>query len=191
MSKPFYRTFMGKMKWAKVIGEPETFMGNTFWSLQFYPDDVAAIRAIGIKNNIREDEDGTYLKIKRPAEKLFTNRDTGRKELTYFTPPFIYGKTRNDVLLKYTDKEGLDLRAYKGDQEVVKVGDLKAIGNGSYGGVNMIFYDAGMYGMGGRLENIQVHDLVAYDPDEQANNGDAFDEQNDKPDEAAKEEAPW
>lgn len=68
-SQDFY--FEGMFKWARVH-TPQTFSnGDKVYGLSFYPKDDAtrrALKATGIRNEIKEDDDGFFVQLRRKAE---------------------------------------------------------------------------------------------------------------------------
>lgn len=151
-----YYTVKGRVKWAKVY-EPDEYAGAKRFMLNFYPFDGKEwekIQKSGLQSTVKEDTDGKYVVLRRPAQKLIG------ENLVVFSPPEITGA----VKVSYVDKEGNKVRSYnKGEKTVERQGDPIPIGNGSVVLVNFCVYDT-RQGKGGRLENINVLDLVVFEP---------------------------
>ena len=61
----------GKFKWAKVV-KPEMFADRETWSVCVYPDPeemdkVFALQKAGVKNQIKKDDDGYFIKYSKPT----------------------------------------------------------------------------------------------------------------------------
>lgn len=186
-----YLKFKGFVKWAKVY-EPDNYNDILKYTLAFYPENGAEwekFRKSGIKLKVKDDPngEGQFVNIKRPVEKTFGSKDV------IFTPPIITGK----VNVHYIDPENptKPLRSYdKGTvAEVQRVGESVSIGNGSRVIVTICTYETKSFGIGSRLESLEILDLVEYNPD-------AVVEEEDVPDDAVivedeednkKKKTPW
>lgn len=157
--KTKWYTFEGTIKWAKVY-EPDEFRGASNWTIDFYPKDEAekkAITATGIQGRFKEDADGNkFIRFRRSTKRSFD----GGKTFTHFAPPVIYDRGGNE-LLKYTDKDGNDVRSYAEGESLKAVGEPVMIGNGSRVALNIAVYDTA-YGPGNRFESVKILDLVEY-----------------------------
>lgn len=73
MIKTYY--YSGKVKWAKVY-KPDEKYGK--YSLNFYPttpEEVKEIKATGIKNGTKEDEDGVYYVFRSDTAPVVVDKD--------------------------------------------------------------------------------------------------------------------
>src|SRR5216684_3873576 len=77
-----YITFSGKGKWIKLFTPDSTF-GDPCWKTVLYlsPEDVVRFKELKVKNKINQDEDGTYVNLKRPVSK-----NTKGTTVTYAPP---------------------------------------------------------------------------------------------------------
>ena len=73
----------GTVKWAKVYKGQEDPKYH-YYSLDFYPDDVEAFLATEIQVEKREDEDGTFFKLRREPKKLIKDK------VVEFGPPDVW-----------------------------------------------------------------------------------------------------
>lgn len=82
--------FKGKVKWAKVYpGQEKSKFGDRF-TVDFYPDDVAAFVATGVQLVAKKDDDGAVkFQVRREPQKLI------RGELVNFGPPQVLDKNNN------------------------------------------------------------------------------------------------
>jgi hypothetical protein len=76
----------GKAKWAKFF-KPDMKFAPGSWSVDLYPDSesynkILELKKEGIKNVLKKDDDGYYMKFSRPVSKVGKN---GR--IRAFTPP--------------------------------------------------------------------------------------------------------
>lgn len=156
-TKTKWYNFEGTVNWAKVF-EPDEFRGAKNWTIDFYPKNEAeqkAIIATGIQGKFKEDKDGkSYIRFRRPTQKKI-----GQKEVI-FAPPIIYDANGN-VLVKYTNDEGEDVRSYDPGLALKVVGEPLSIGNGTKVVVNVSVYDTA-YGPGNRFESLKILELVEY-----------------------------
>lgn len=84
--------FKGKGKWIRPNAPNE--WGK--WAMVLYPDQeslekIRDLQAEGLKNVIKKDDDGYYLSITRPAQKIVKGRMVG------FTPPKVLDKDGKDM----------------------------------------------------------------------------------------------
>lgn len=117
---------------------PDEFKGQRFWSINFYPDDASfgIWNTLGLHmNKIYEDEDGKWIRLKRPVEKTF-KRGNGFETIKFGPVPVV--DPSNNV-----------------------IPDI--IGHGSEIDVDLTVYGSAM-GSGSRLERITVTKLVPYTP---------------------------
>lgn len=135
----------GKCKWAHVTRL------NRFdaWSVELYPipedlEKVRELQAEGIKNLVKKDEDGYFIRFKRDPQKTIQLR-TGEVKTLFFTPPTV----------SMADK--------------TPIPDGVAIGNGSDVTVLLEVYEHGTPNGGkakaARLEGIRVDNLVPFNPE--------------------------
>jgi hypothetical protein len=99
----------GVLKYHK-LNEPDEFKGQKFWSINFYPDQasLATFQGLNLMNKIYEDEDGKWIRLKRPVEKRM------RDEMVRFGPVVIVD-TDNNVLsgpLGFGTEIEVDLTVY-------------------------------------------------------------------------------
>ena len=80
MSKSKYKKFTGRIGWNHLV-TPDEYLGKKTWKMGFYPDDLQAIKDMGNRSKVRDNEDGTYIDLNRAVEKEF------KGELTKFEPP--------------------------------------------------------------------------------------------------------
>lgn len=149
MARTEIHYWKGKVKWCKPHA-PDPW-GN--WKTDFYPipEDLEKIKALkktsdagvnGIKNVIKKDEDGEFLALRRPQQKLMRGKVMG------FTPPEVL-----DGATTLPDGTNPPLR----DQP---------IGNGTDATVKVLVYTHGTPGGGQaramRWESIRIDNLVPY-----------------------------
>lgn len=128
-----YFNFYGKAKWAKVY-QPDEKYNRYSINLYLEPKEIAKYKSSGMQGEIKEDDEGSFIKLGCPVAKLIKN------ELVKFDPPKVTIKT--DTGYESFDKE---------------------IGNGSEVGCNVIVYDS-QKGKGHRLLGVTVYDWVEYKP---------------------------
>lgn len=133
--------FKGKALWVRAV-VPDKY---GFWSLVLYPDTatldkIRELQAEGVKNVLKKDEEGYYIRIKRPVSK-----ETRDGRTLSFTPPKCFeadGKTPTDGT---------------------------KIGNGSDLSIKMDVYVHGTPSGGKakamRMDSIRVDNLVPFNPD--------------------------
>ena len=73
-----YEYISGKASWCKTKS-PETFGNDSFWSATIHPDAkglefARELASKGMKNHIKKDDDGWFIKFKRPTERKLRNR---------------------------------------------------------------------------------------------------------------------
>jgi hypothetical protein len=137
----------GKIKWAKVTLETlDSKYGPPESNIQFYPDEASLVllKQAGSRVEVKEDEEGRYVKLKRPFSRIFTDKTTKEPVQVELGLPAV-GKGLN---------EDGTLIPYKG-----------LIGNGSSVDVKVSLYDTKQYGKGTRLEAINITTLLEYTPD--------------------------
>lgn len=169
-----YVNFDGTIQWAHVYS-PDTYRGATRWIMDFYMegDEWDKFKELGIQKHPKTNENGTFWRPSRMQTKLM------KGQLVKFTPPYIYDKEGN-ILVKYVDEDGKDVRSYTGDDNSVKrVGEPVLIGNGSSVRITVSVYPTAM-GVGNRLESLRIVDLIEYNPDLGSD-----------PSDEAEETAPW
>lgn len=138
--------FKGKAKWCYL-----TRLDNYgSWSLNLYVDQeskdkIIELQTQGLKNTLKKDEDGYYVKFKREPKKTVKDYVTGANKELVFTPPLIF------------DIDG-------------KVLDGVSVGNGSDITVKCQVYNFGgkagiAKGVAARLESVRVDNLVPYTKD--------------------------
>lgn len=136
----------GIFSWCRVVN-PETFTDpvsgkvERYWSVTIHPTPeslelIRDLQARGIMNKMKKNDDGYYIKFKRPTERR--KRDGG---LIPFEKPAVYN----------TDKQLID--------------GLK-VGNGTAGTLKLEVYggDKPRKYLAARLDSIMVKSLVEYDP---------------------------
>lgn len=120
------------------------------WSIQLYLDEESKNKIIemqtkGLKNTLKKDEDGYYIKLKRPPEvEIMDYKTNGKKKITMY-PPLTF------------DADG-------------KVLENTLIGNGSDVTVKVQVYSFGgkggiAKGIAARWESIRCDNLVPYTKD--------------------------
>lgn len=178
-----YYNVKGRIKWPKLY-EPDEYAGAKRYMVNFYPFDGAEwekVQKSGIQSTVKEDEDGKYIVLRRPASKLI------KDDLVIFCPPEITGA----VNVHYVDKNGEKVRSYnKGEKTVERVGDPVNLGNGTLVVVNFCVYDT-RQGKGGRLENLKVLDLVVFDKPEVVKEEDTAEDEVTVDNEAEGDKIPW
>lgn len=132
--------FKGKALWVRAV-VPDKY---GFWSLVLYPDTesldkIRELQAEGVKNVLKKDEEGYYIRIKRPVSK-----ETRDGRVLSFTPPVV------------VDSEG-------------KPTDGTKIGNGSDLSIKMEVYvhptPNGGKAKAMRMDSIRVDNLIPFNPD--------------------------
>lgn len=165
-----YYNWEGTVNWAKVY-EPETFMGQTKWKLDFYPKDVEtwmSFKESGAKTKVKEGENGKFIQLSRKQKNFWKGQEV------IVAPPTI------------KDKDGNTLVGYIESQPGIfdRKGDPVLIGNGSKVRVTVEVYDTQNYGKHSRLVEIQILDLIEYKPEEK--------KEESKPEQKKSEgKAPW
>lgn len=143
-----YVKVKGIFSWAKLV-VPEEFEENgkieRYWSITIHPDSdglevVRDLQARGIMNKMKKDDDGYYIKFKRPVVK--TKRNTGE------TIPF--------------EKPGCFILGMDG--KPVPMDGVK-VGNGTTGEIKLECYggDKPRRYFAARLDSVLVSNLVEYD----------------------------
>ena len=153
----------GRVKWCKPY-EPEEYKGDTRWTVTLYPLDSEwdKFNKSGLQLEVKEDDDGKFIRLRRTAKKLFPKDE----EITKFSPPTISGA----VNVAYVDeKTNAPIRSFKKSDGVVMktIGEQVNIGNDSLCLVNICTYDT-QQGKGHRWEGLTVLELEEYNPTVQA-----------------------
>jgi hypothetical protein len=141
-----YVTLRGIAKWAKLREDnlAETFE-VTRAELDFYPDPASMIllKNTGSMVEVKEDEDGKFVKFRRPRYVKFKDRKTGEEKTEDAGLPRVgMGLDENGNLIPY---DGL-------------------IGNGSKVDVKIAVRPS-KFGKSTRLEAVNILDLVEYSPE--------------------------
>lgn len=139
--------FKGKGKWVFT----NRLDKYGFWSLQLYLDDESKNKIIdlqtkGLKNTLKKDEDGYYVKFKREPVKKVKDKATGGEREIKFSQPLVFdidGKVLTDTIIG----DGSDI--------TVKC-QVYPFGGGSTGYAK---------GVAARLEAVRVDNLVPYTKD--------------------------
>lgn len=84
--------FKGKAKWANRLYVPDIEYKK--WGLVLYPDPsslevIRDLQAQGVKNVLKKDDDGYYISLGRPTEKVI------RGKVVPFSPPVVLGTDGN------------------------------------------------------------------------------------------------
>lgn len=156
-----YLKFKGKVAWARLY-EPDEYNGAVRWCMDFYPDDVDALKKVMHKNKgFKEGEYGLFTQLRRPTTKLIKGR------IVSFTPPIIYGQDGKPIV-QYIDKNTKAIiRSYDGisNEALIRDGEPLLIGNGSVVEVTLCVYTTSM-GNGSRLESVKLIDHIEYRPND-------------------------
>lgn len=89
----------GELVWIKTQRDrPEEYEGKKSWSVTVYPDKesldlVREMQADGIKNKVKKDDKGWFVKFSRPCQQV--NKDG--KVTKVFDPPVIVDENGNVV----------------------------------------------------------------------------------------------
>lgn len=141
----------GKFTWAKVK-QPEisAFTDKPKWTIVVYPNDeslekIRELQSQGMKNVLKKDEDGYFIKFGRPTE-----RRTREGRIVGQDPPVLLDGSRLDE-----DGQPLPLR------------DDILIGNGSDGVIKLEVYEHRVPGTdkkakAARLLSVRVDNLIPY-----------------------------
>lgn len=141
--KTLFEYIQGKGKWVRIV-KPETYGDTSFWQATIYPspeslEKVRELQAEGLKNVIKKDEDGYYVKFR-------CNVNKRRKDGTVWT---------------FTPPEALDSSGRPMD------GSL--IGNGSDITLKLEIYEHPTPGGGtaraARLVGVKVDNLIEFSPE--------------------------
>ena len=132
--------FKGKAKWANRLYVPDIEYKK--WSLVLYPDAEALeiirdLQAQGVKNTLKKDDDGYYITLGRPTEKVM------RGKVVAFTPPLVL------------DTEGNQTTSPIGNGSDVKV-KMEVYSHGT---------PTGGKAKAMRLQGVQILNLIPYDRD--------------------------
>lgn len=144
----------GIFSWARVVQaeeftDPETGKVDRFWSITIHPTNesleiIRDLQARGIMNKMKKNDDGYYIKFKRPTEK---KRKGGGKIL--LEAPLCLNSEKQPI-------------------------DGMTIGNGSSGRIKLEVYGATTprrY-LAARLDSVMVKDLKEYEPTRDLNSED-------------------
>jgi hypothetical protein len=175
-----YLKFKGKVAWARLY-EPDEYNGAVRWCLDFFPDDVDALKKVMHKNKgFKEGEYGLYTQLRRPTTKLIKGR------IVSFTPPIIYDKSGKPIVQYVNKHTGDIIRSYDGisNEALIRQGEPVLMGNGSVVEVTLCVYATSM-GNGSRLESVKLIDHIEYRPKETVS------EPEEKIEEGEKGDAPW
>lgn len=76
----------GKIKWANGLFQVDEQYNR--WGCKLYPDDesleiIRELQKLGLKNQVKVDDDGSYTSLNRPTQKLM------RGAVKAFTPPVV------------------------------------------------------------------------------------------------------
>jgi len=79
----------GKCKWARLQAPDQ--WGN--WKLNLYPtsDSMATFKELGVKNTVKRDDDGDYIALRRPTQRVVKGKVLG------LSPPVIVDKEGNPI----------------------------------------------------------------------------------------------
>ena len=77
----------GKAKWARLVN-PDQWSN---FSIQVHPDaegleKIRELQSQGLKNTLKKDDDGWYVRLRRPTSKLIKGK------VTSFLPPLVVDK---------------------------------------------------------------------------------------------------
>lgn len=130
-------TLTGMFKWSKLRENQKETKYNPLgvYQINLFPDEPSKriLENSGIQVIPKEDSDGIYYQVRRPAEQI-----TSKGLIKHGTPEVFLVK--DDELVPFT-------------------GD---IGNGSKGEIVLTLYDTKLRGKGHRLEKVVVYNLVEY-----------------------------
>lgn len=102
MAKTTEEVFVsGTFKWAQVF-KPDLKVDPPRWSILVYPDApslqvINDLKKDGIKNHLKKDDEGYYMRFSRPTYKEFTE-EGGIKRRVSFTPPTVVGPDGEPLL---------------------------------------------------------------------------------------------
>lgn len=145
-----YIYLSGKGFWMHRLFEPDEYKGVKSYSLTLYPDPKSwkVFREVALQQHIKEDEEGKFLRFKKPVKKPWKLKEN---ESPNFDAPTV---------------STADGNAWPED---------KLIGNGSEVTVKIEVYDTKM-GRGARIEGVRVDKWVEYKKPEEDINEDPDDE---------------
>src|SRR5882672_1845302 len=131
-----YVYLSGKCKWCKTTA-PNQF-GD--WKTDLYPDDksltkIMELKARGLKNTLKKDEDGPFIAFKRPMTKMMKGRAVN------FTNPVVL------------NKDGVPINEAIGNGSEVT---LKLL-------IYPFMSPGGAKGIGARWESVRVDNLVPWE----------------------------
>lgn len=133
----------GVVEWAKVH-TPEEYNGQKQYTLNLYldPASIADFERSGSKKELKENANGSFVKLVRKDSTDFKSSKTGETETIVWGPPKVVIKDAN------------------GEDQPFK----QLIGNGSRVTCKVELYDTKRYGKGTRLVAVRVDELVEYNP---------------------------
>lgn len=139
-----YAFIPGTAKWAK-LDRPDTKFG-TQYTIDLYLDKegLKAYKESGLAVELRKDEEGTFIKLRRDVGKLFDGMPEKPKKLRW-----------DEKTKQYVDFDQL-------------------IGNGSKVIAKVQVYETKRGLTGHRLEAVAVHELVEYKAPDEAEDQDDF-----------------
>lgn len=78
--------FTGTVKWAKVK-TPDEFRGQSSYKIDLYlaPSELKRFNALGLSVKVRQDDDGSFVKLTRKTEQKYPNG-----EIEKFGPPKVW-----------------------------------------------------------------------------------------------------
>ena len=112
-----YIKVKGKLRWTKALQVAETWDGpngpESHWNVTVYPDSpsleiIRELQGDGLKNKLKKDEDGWFVKFKRP-----TKRTIGGKKVDFEAPELtLNGEPLKEFIGNGSDAE-VTLEVYK------------------------------------------------------------------------------
>lgn len=138
MAKSQFLYIEGKIFWCRAV-IPEVWADERFWSVTVYPNakGLAVVKSLleppSIMNKLKRDEDGDYIRFKRPCQRKFNG------EIKAFTPPVVL------------DKEGQPLTTLvgNGSDGIVKL--------------EVYQFNKPRYGRAARWESLRIDNLIPYE----------------------------
>ncbi|SRR6266550_313850 len=91
-----YVTFQGKSKWCNLDIPDTRFSAEGKWNIQQYLNpqsvlDFLELKKEGLRNTLKQDEDGKFVNWNRPTQRMFG------KQLKGFSPPDILDREGNPL----------------------------------------------------------------------------------------------
>lgn len=65
-----YKKFTGFIGWNHLV-EPDDYLGEKKWKMDFYPDDIQGLKDMGSKLRPKTDDKGTFIRPTRNYSKVF------------------------------------------------------------------------------------------------------------------------